>query len=596
MLRGFRWQFIAFVLAIVLFVIGLAYRSSIQPTPQPTSPPIAETATLEQPTATPTTEVIPTVESTQSEVILSQDAPTAEHSNTFREGLVGNISRLNPIFAHVNPVDNDLSSLIFEGLMKTNEFGEPVYNLAQNLVISNSGLEYVFTLRNDVLWQDGVPFTADDVVYTMSLLSSPDYEKYSPTAKFWQTVETQKLADNLVRFRLTQPLGSFTTFLTIGLLPEHALRGTEVEQLVDHPFNLTPIGTGAYQLGALHSSNGQTIDQVTLQLAPVFTGRAAGQSGYVYRELEFYLFDDNISALEAYRSGDIDAVANASTRSELMFLPDSRIYTQVQSSVTMLIFNWNDGDDPIFAERRVRQSLSLGLNQQEIMDRHLAAEASFADSPLILGSWAYQPNPLWTTFDQTQAQSVLATADLQAPDSVSGTEDQSATNSFVFSFSIMVPDDDPLPALAVDIAAQWGQLGFDVSIDRVHHETFQDRLKSGEFQTAIVSLPVGADPDVYRYWHPGQAEDGLNYGGASNDEVAELLERGRQDRNGINRTTVYHDFQKRFAEQAIAIPLYYPLYTYVVRDTIDGVRLGFLGTPADRFRTISDWHPITQTS
>lgn len=595
MLRGFRWQFIAFVLAIVLFVIGLAYRSSIQSTPQPPTPAITETATPEQPTITPIPEIIPTAEPTQSVVIASQNLPVSDNSTTFREGLVGNISRLNPIFAHLNPVDTDVSNLIFEGLMKTNEFGEPIFNLAQDLVISNNGLEYVFTLRNDVLWQDGVPFTADDVVYTMSLLSSPDYEKYSPTAKFWQTVETQKLADNLVRFRLTQPLGSFTTFLTIGLLPEHALRGTQVEQLVDHPFNLTPIGTGAYQLGALHSSDGQAIDQVTLHFAPVFAQRVEGQSGYVYRELVFSLFDDNVSALDAYRSSDIDAVANASTRSELMFLPDSRIYTQVQSSVTMLIFNWNDGDDPIFAERRVRQALSLGLNQQEIVDRHLAAEASFADSPLILGSWAYQPNPLWTTFDQTQAQNVLATADLQALEAVSGTDDQSTAGALI-SFSIMVSDEDPLPALALDIAAQWGQLGFDVSVDRVTHDTFQTRLESGEFQSAIVSLPVGADPDVYRYWHPGQAENGLNYGGASNDEVAELLERGRQDRNGINRTTVYHDFQKRFAEQAIAIPLYYPLYTYVVRDTIDGIRLGFLGTPADRFRTISDWHPITQTS
>jgi len=591
MLRGFRWQMVAFIMAIFLFLIGFAYRSSLQSTPQPTP-----TLEINQSDITPSS----TPEPTQQEfptpfpaTPIPQAVASNSETSTYREGIIGDIQRLNPIFAHLNPVDNDITSLIFEGLMTRNDFGEPVLNLASNYVTSSDGLEYVFTLRTDVLWQDGHPFTADDVVYTMSLLSSYEYEEYSTTAQFWKTVETQKLSDNLVRFRLTQPLGSFTSFLTIGILPEHALTGTTVSQLVLHPFNLSPIGTGAYQLTALSSTSGSNrIDEVYLQFAPVYSQRLTDQTDYAYRDLIFRLYENPSDAVQAYNSGELNALANVSSRTELRFLPDSRIYTQVEPDVTMLLFNWDADDRHVFADRRVRQALVLGVNPPEIVERHLATDSSFADSPLIPGSWAYQPNQHWTTFDMTQASQLLEAANIAPPVPISDTEiEQPIDTGSFYTFAILVEDVDPLPSIASDIAGQWRQLGFDVSVDVADAENYQTRLEAGDFQAVIATLSVGSDPDVYRFWHPGQYPDGQNYGAVSNNEVAELLELARRDNNGINRTTLYHQFQQRFAEQAIAIPLYYPLYTFVANDSIVGIKLGYLGTSADRFRTISKWKP-----
>lgn len=593
MFRGFRWQLIAFIIAIVLFSISLAYRSSIPVTPQATQTPIPPTAEpTDLPTIEPTQPILPTA---FPETPLPQaDVP---QSSTYREGIVGNIQRLNPIFAHLNVVDNDISSLIFEGLVKTNDFGEPILNLASDYVISSDGLEYVFTLRNDILWQDAQPFTADDIIYTMSLLSSPDYEAYSPTAKFWKTVETQKLDTHLVRFRLTQPLGSFTTFLTVGILPEHALRGSDVQDLISHPFNLSPIGTGAYQLDSLRSSTGNRVGEINLALAPVYTQRTEGQTGYQFKNLTFKLFESTDNAIQAYNNASVDALANVTSRNNLLSLPNSRIYTQVEPDLTLLLFNWEADDLAVFADRRVRQALSIGLNQQNIVERHITSEATFADSPLIAGSWAYTSNSNWLTFDMEQASQLLEASNIPTSEPISGTEGGATDEAgSLYTFSILLEDNSTLSAIATDIAAQWGQLGFEVTIETVDTSTYQTRLKNSEFQATIATLSIGADPDVYRYWHPGQAENGLNYGNVANNEVAELLEIARRDNNGINRTTTYQQFQERFAEQAIAIPLYYPLYTFIARDTIEGIKLGFLGTSADRFRNISQWQPITLNS
>ncbi|MEO1645049.1 MAG: hypothetical protein AAFR67_07665, partial [Chloroflexota bacterium] len=115
----------------------------------------------------------------------------------------------------------------------------------------------------------------------------------------------------------------------------------------------------------------------------------------------------------------------------------------------------------------------------------------------------------------------------------------------------------------------------------------------GDFDTAIVEYQLGADPDVFAYWHPDQYPDGLNYGGVNDTRISEALERGRQTTANLSRVQIYRDFQVQFANQAIAIPLYYPLYTYAVTQDLAGMQLGFISSPEDRFRTLGEWQITT---
>ncbi|MEL7233816.1 MAG: ABC transporter substrate-binding protein, partial [Chloroflexota bacterium] len=223
MLRGFRWQFVALVFALILFIVAVTTRSNPQPGPQPTAitenTPTAAAENTPLPTETP----IPAAEATQLPASIVDTVPT------YREALVGDVRRLNPLLRGLNPAEDDITSLIFEGLVRTNQYGEPEPDLATDWVVASNYIEYVFTLRRDVLWHDGTPFTARDVAFTMELLRDPNFPGDPEVGAFWQTVETQVLDDYTVRFRLTQPLGSFLDALRVGILPEHALSGTTAE-------------------------------------------------------------------------------------------------------------------------------------------------------------------------------------------------------------------------------------------------------------------------------------------------------------------------------------------------------------------------------
>jgi peptide/nickel transport system substrate-binding protein len=505
------------------------------------------------------------------------------------------VQRINPLFADLNPVDRDIAALIFEGLTRTNSFGEPEPALAANWVISGDGLEYVVQLRDDIRWQDGTPFTAADVDYTMSLLRSPDYPGPESIGSFWRTVETEILGEHLVRFRLTQPLGSFLDKLTIGILPAHVLAGTDAQSLAQHPFNLSPIGTGPYQLEAMRTDPAGNITLVDLRAAPVYRERPEGQVGFGIDRIRFALFDRFEAAQSALRAGDIDGLATPdhSYRATLLAQLDEtqfQTFNAIEPTLGVLIFNWQNDDVAFFRDQRVRLSLETGVDRASVVERTLRTRAIDADSPLFPGSWAYVSDLPWPAYDPEVARYLLDTARVTRSETTEDEvpADESATR---IDFSIIAPNDPALVGMLSEISAQWSQLNINVTIEPLDSETYQSRLNAGEFDAALIETNLGAsaDPDLYSFWHQGQYPDGLNYGGVDDRRISETLERARREPNGLNRRIHYTEFQREFVDRAIALPLYYPIFTYVTDNDLQGVQLGFIGSPTDRFRNIQDW-------
>lgn len=580
MLRGFRWQFLALVMALALFVFSLITRLSDPPATPVTAPQIEPTPSL-------------TPESTPNPGVVIAP-PVSGEIVTFREGLIGSVQRLNPLLADLNPVDRDITALIFEGLTRSNAYGEPEPALAESWVISSDGLDYIVRLRSDVLWQDGMPFTAADVLYTMSVLRSPDFPGAAEVGAFWRTVETEQLDERLIRFRLTQPLGSFLDKLRIGILPAHALQGTDAAALLSHPFNLSPIGTGPYQLEALRGSDG--IDTVDLRAAPVYRQRPEGQTGYSLDRLRFHLFNGFDQALNALSSGEIDGLAARNRYERAPLLNVARTaslstHTTYEPTLGIIIFNWQRDEVRFFREQRVRLGLETGMDRSSVIERALPNAAVQADSPLLPGSWAYAGELVWPAYDPTAARALLETANLRTDDDDATEEATAEPSPYLLSFNLLTPDDPALVGMMREIATQWAQLGINVTVIPADAPTYHSRLDSGDFDAALIELSLGgsADPDVYAFWHQGQYPDGKNYGGVDDRRISEVLERARQEASGINRMVYYDRFQRDFVERAIALPMYYPLYTYVTAAEVEGVQLGFIASPADRFMTIRNW-------
>jgi len=439
------------------------------------------------------------------------------------------------------------------------------------------------------------------------------------------------LDEHTVRFRLTQPLASFPDQLRIGIVPEHVLRGVTGETLAQHPFNLDPIGTGPYQFEALTASSG-TLDGVQLRLAPVFRQRPEGASGYALERIVFRTYPTAQAALEAFAANEVNSVGiiPPDLRLEAQQTPGLSLYTAIAPQLGVLIYNWDRDSVGFVRNPRVRLALAHALDRGALVTEHLGNAAVPADSPLLPNSWAYDPVP-WPAYDLARAQQLMETAaDVfaaptatpeeasdegeAAPDDTSEStpsaegepapEGEAAEQPEVTptptveptavpsrAMAILVRQDPALEALAAEIAAAWEQLGFAAGVEAVPPEELTARLEAGDFDMALVELSFEpyADPDPYVFWHQGQSETGQNYGAMDDRRISEMLEMARREPYGVNRAYYYRRFQELFAQRAPALPLYYPLVVYGIDARLDGVQIGFLSTPSDRFRTIQDW-------
>jgi peptide/nickel transport system substrate-binding protein len=536
--------------------------------------------------------------------------PEIEAPVIYREGLVGRVQRLNPLFAVLNPVDRDISSLIFEGLIGTNQYGEYVPQLAASWLISSDGLEYVFRLRQDVLWQDGQPFAAADVATTIGFLQAPGSALPEDLTAFWRTVELELVDEYTVRFRLAQPLAAFLDYLRIGMLPAHVFNGLNVEQLPAHPFNLTPIGTGPYQLERLITGP-EGIAAVHLRVAPVYRLRPEGSDEYTLERLEFQLYESQASALEALQVGAIDGLGGVS-QTDVIGLEQAQVVNSqigLEPTVGIVLFNLESAHTQAFRDERARRALIQGADRIGLVNRHLSGQAVPADSPLIPGSWAYVGPLRWPDYNPQAARDLLSEISFAPPpteapaeeatpaptpeteSAATATPEPTATPLPEYDFALLCDDAPAHASLCQELAGQWAQLGLRVGFESVSAEEIDARLKAGEFDVALaeISFSPRVDPDPYIFWHQGQYQTGQNFAGVNDRRTSELLEQASRDPNGIHRALDYKDFQYTFLVRSLAMPLYYPVYEYAFSPRLNGVQLGYLSTPADRFRTIRHW-------
>lgn len=402
MLKGLRWPFLALVLASIVMALALI----TQPEETPQAAQAAPTATPAPADASPQPSPQPTLD---TQPLPPNPTPVPPES-ILVEALIGRISKLNPLLATYNPVDRDITSLIFEGLTASNEYGEIVPDLAESWTISRDGLQYIVALRQDILWQDGIPFTAEDVAFTFDLLSNPLFPGAPELHEFWRTVEVEALDQFLVRFRLTQPLASFLDQLRIGIVPAHALRGAPVEELGQHRFNLAPIGTGPYQIETLTASEGE-IDGIQLRAAPVYRQRPEGVEGFALDRIVFRTFPNFQAALDAYNAGEVNSIGRVppARQEQAQQVPGLSLYTAIEPHVGVLIYNWQRESVWFLRNQRVRLALAHAVDRAALVATHLGGRAILADSPLLPNSWAYRPGD-WPAYDLAQAQAVLETA------------------------------------------------------------------------------------------------------------------------------------------------------------------------------------------
>lgn len=499
----------------------------------------------------------------------------------YTEGLVGTFTNANPLYA-VGAANVAVSRLVFSGLFKYDNKNTLVGDLAEKLSLDPSEKRYTISLKRGISWQDGAPFTADDVVFTYQTIQN--IETQSSLYASWKDIKVTRQNAYSVIFELPNSLSSFPHALTNGIIPAHLLQKTPAQQLRSAPFNTEPIGTGPFVWKFVEVSGGSRIDRqqrISLEAFDDYWANRPKLDGF-----SIITFTDEQQLITAFKKKQINSMSG------LELLPEElaqdrniQTYSTPLSSAVMAFFNISK---PTLNDVNVRRALISGVDRLSLAELS-PNYARLVDSPLLRGQLAYDPGITQLPYDLGQADQLLNQAGW-----VRGSEGQRVKGGQPLMLSLSSQDTPQYTQVAQFLQQQYAKLGFNIKVNYYSGDDLQGAvIINHDYDILLYGISIGVDPDVFAYWHSSQvsvtSQGRLNLSEYKSSTADQALEAGRIRSDLGLRTIKYKPFLASWKQDAPALALYQPNALYISRGSIFNYERKAANSSADRFYGVHNW-------
>jgi peptide/nickel transport system substrate-binding protein len=500
------------------------------------------------------------------------------------EGIIGSPRFVNPVLA-ISDADKDMTSLIYSGLMRAKADSSLTADVAESYSISPDGKTYTFNIRGDARFHDGEELTAEDVEFTVQKIKDPAIK--SPKRANWEGVSIEVINERTIAFRLERAYGPFLENTTIGILPKHIWQDATPDEFTFSEYNIAPIGSGPYRVVGVERSSVGVPNAYKLK---AFSKYPQGEPFITHLTLRFY--PSEVDLMKALDSGDIESASGLSPSLVTSLGADTRIETSILPRIFAVFFNQNQ--NAIFSHKEVREALDASIDKEKIIsgvlfgygvvlngpipplsadtdgnreeDKDSNARTEKARGILEDGGWKQDGEGIWQKKFSKETQSLR--------------------------FTLTTGSAPELKAAANVIVDEWAKLG--IPVELAVYETGdlnQNIIRPRKYEALLFGEIIGRDLDLFPFWHSSQRNDpGLNIAMYVNTRADKLLEDARAAAEPDLRRQKYLEFEAEIRDDAPAVFLYSPSFTYVLPKKIENVSLGQLTFPGERFSNISDWY------
>jgi len=259
-------------------------------------------------------------------------------------------SGLDPTVAAPVAIGQVVWKNLFEGLVSIDRNGNIEPQLAENWTISDDGLTYTFHMRDNVMFQNGIAFSAQTAKYTIERIVSDG--SVNPQKTLYKSIEDVNAPDSdTLVLTLSKPSADLIYWLGFpaAVMIEPSSEGSNATH---------PIGTGPFQF-----LNWKKGNQVTLIKNPHYWGKAPKLDRVTFR----FIVDPQAQAA-ALNSGGVDAIPEFNAPELVSQFKNNRAFNTVIGTTSMeVIAGMNNAQKP-FNDIRVRQALMMATDRQVIID------------------------------------------------------------------------------------------------------------------------------------------------------------------------------------------------------------------------------------
>ena len=503
----------------------------------------------------------------------------AKSGGVYVEGVIGNISTLNPLLAASEP-EQAASRLLFSSLYNYDVTGALHTDLAESMTVKDDKV-YTIKLRNAV-WHDGKKLTAEDVVYTINLIKNPQVR--SPLRVNWLDISARAIDDSTVEFMLPAVYAGFSHALTFPVIPKHILQTVSPSSMREADFSSNPVGSGPFAVKRVQTSEStSSTDVVRMEPNTKYYGAVSTLS-----RLELRAYGNESLLVKAVNSGEVSAASglSLSAADNIKSKQYSTKHWLLNKGVYLLMNNRSQ----TLQDARVRQALRYATDTSSIRAT-VGDNVARLDTP-ILQSQIAQRLPVAPDYNLDKAKALLKEAGWTYNQGQWKGKDGRPLAVAVTTSS----GRDEYKKIVDALKQQWSKLGVDVQLREIDTSStttsfVQSVLQPRDYDALLYELELGADPDVFAYWHSSQASaSGYNFANYSNRTVDNDLVGGRSRTNSALRAAKYIQFVNQWLNDAPAIGLYQSVGSYVLNNGASIVEpRGSLNTMNDRYADVTTW-------
>ena len=437
---------------------------------------------------------------------------------------------LDPTAGAAAAIDEVVYANVFEGLTRFGPDGAVLPALAESWEVAPDGLSWVFNLREGVSFHDGLPFTAEDVVFSFDRAMAADSTN-AQKQLFDGINEVTAIDDTTVEIGLDAPKGSLLFNLAWGDAVIVSPASAETNKS-------NPVGTGPFRF-----SNWVQGDRIELVRNEEYWGGKPA-----LEKVTFKFISDPTAAFAAMMAGDLDAFPNYPAPENLaQFEADPRFSVIVGSTEGETILAMNNARPP-FDDIRVRRAVAHAIDRQAVIDGAMFGYGTPIGSHFAPHSPAYEDLTAESAYDPELAKALLAEAGY--PDG--------------FATTLTLPPPSYARRGGEIVASQLRAVGIEVEIINVEWAQWLEQVFTNkDFGLTIVSHTEPMDIGIY-------ARKDYYFG--SDDPVMRALMLGLDATSDeTERTAILRAAQERVADQQVNAFLFQLAKSGVADARIEGL-------------------------
>jgi len=447
----------------------------------------------------------------------------------------------------------------------TKEF---IPGLATDWTISDDGLTYTFTLRQNVKFHDGTDFNARAVAANLDRITNPDVASQKAIFMLGPYIGYEIIDDYTIRLKLSEPYSPLLDSLSqvyTGIASPAAL-----SQYSSTRYQFHQVGTGPFTFFEYVPG-----DRIVLTRNPNYWGGPTYYqtvSDQSIDEIEFRFFSDVPTRSVAVSSGSAQIMGEIPPIDARGLVSNSAVQLlPVTIPGQPLQFLMNTTRFPT-DKREVRQALLFGTNRNAIVDAIYQRFSPIAWGPLSASTLYYSRamNGLYT-HDTAQAQALLTAA---------GYDDNNGDGildigGIDLEVTVIVPPWGLIPEVAQLLQDQWRTIGVKAILESVPtFNSLNARIKSGEYNL-VAYYTFGLDPAFLNAFFT--TEGSTNWTGYARPELDNILNEAVRQNDPNVRRDLYSQAQQIIMDEALILPIRDYVNLNATQSTIKGLTFDAYG-------------------